>query len=122
MASEKISCILSAALICKISSLDKDKNSIKNCAQFLIEFLSLSREDILQIKAADKMQDIFSDAKKKYRCLVIKFHLFFLVLFIFNFGFWYLVACFCAVYKNTQMPLIKDTVVSFVLGLFITFF
>ena len=94
---------------------------VSSIAQFLIEFLSLSREDILQIKAADKMQDIFSDAKKKYRCLVIKFHLFFLVLFIFNFGFWYLVACFCAVYKNTQMPLIKDTVVSFVLGLFYPF-
>ena len=27
--------------------------------------------------------------------------------------FWYYVACFCAVYKNTQKILIEDTLISF---------
>ena len=29
--------------------------------------------------------------------------------------FWYFIVCFCAVYKNTQMILIKDTLISFAL-------
>ena len=28
-------------------------------------------------------------------------------------AFWYYVGCFCAVYKNTQIHLIKDTLISF---------
>ena len=27
--------------------------------------------------------------------------------------FWYFISCFCAVYKNTQIHLIKDTLISF---------
>ena len=29
------------------------------------------------------------------------------------FGFWYYLAAFCAVYYNTQIPLIKDSFISF---------
>jgi len=35
--------------------------------------------------------------------------------------FWYYLGCFCAVYKNTQFHLIKDTLISFGMG-FITHF
>ena len=31
--------------------------------------------------------------------------------------FWYFISCFCAVYKNTQIILIKDTLVSFALSM-----
>ena len=31
--------------------------------------------------------------------------------------FWYFISCFCAVYKNTQMILIKDTLLSFALSM-----
>jgi hypothetical protein len=29
------------------------------------------------------------------------------------FFFWYFISCFCAVYKNTQIILIEDTLISF---------
>ena len=31
--------------------------------------------------------------------------------------FWYFISCFCAVYKNTQTILIKDTLISFALSM-----
>ena len=31
--------------------------------------------------------------------------------------FWYFIVCFCAVYKNTQMILIKDTLISFAISM-----
>ena len=94
---------------------------VSNVAQILIEFLSLHGEKILQIRTVEKIDGIVVSAKKKYKCIVIKFHLFFLALFSFNFLFWYFISCFCAVYKNTQWALIKDTLVSFILSLFYPF-
>ena len=35
--------------------------------------------------------------------------------------FWYFVSCFCAVYKNTQIILIKDTLISFGLSMIYPF-
>ena len=48
--------------------------------------------------------------KKK---LDIKFLLYFIISFIFLLSFWYYLTLFCAVYKNTQWHLLKDTLVSF---------
>ena len=35
--------------------------------------------------------------------------------------FWYFISCFCAVYKNTQMILINDTLISFALSMLYPF-
>jgi hypothetical protein len=35
--------------------------------------------------------------------------------------FWYFISCFCAVYKNTQLILIKDTLLSFALSMLYPF-
>ena len=45
--------------------------------------------------------------------LKIKFILFYIISFIFLIFFWYYLSCFCAVYKNTQVHLIKNTIISF---------
>ena len=47
----------------------------------------------------------------------IKFVLFFNFNFIFLILFWYYLSIFCAVYKKTQIILIKDTIISFCLSL-----
>ena len=36
---------------------------------------------------------------------------------MFSFFFWYFISCFCAVYKNTQNILIKNTLISFGLSM-----
>ena len=35
--------------------------------------------------------------------------------------FWYFISCFCVVYKNTQIILIKDTLISFGLSMIYPF-
>ena len=35
--------------------------------------------------------------------------------------FWYFISCFCAVYKNTQLILIKNTLISFGLSMIYPF-
>ena len=48
-------------------------------------------------------------------------NLFFIVTFIFSIIFWYYLSCFGAVYKNTQIYLLKDTLLSFGLSLIYPF-
>ena len=56
-------------------------------------------------------------AKKIENCLKIKFIIFFILSFVFMVFFWYFISCFCAVYVNTQIILIKDTIISFSLSM-----
>ena len=53
--------------------------------------------------------------------LKIKFVLFFIISFIFLLLFWYYISIFCVIYKNTQMHLLKDTLLSLGLSLLIPF-
>ena len=58
---------------------------------------------------------------KIIRCITLKilfFYIFTLLVFIFG---WYTVTCFCAVYENTQIAFIKDSLTSFGLGLLYPF-
>ena len=59
--------------------------------------------------------------QKKKKRLIIKFILFFAISFSFLVLFWYYVSCFCAVYINTQLYLIKDTAISFATSLIYPF-
>ena len=52
----------------------------------------------------------------------IKFFFYFLLFFLFLILFWLYLACFCVVYKNTQIHLIKDTLISFSLSLLYSLF
>ena len=51
----------------------------------------------------------------------IKFAIFFILNNILLLFFWYFISCFCAVYNNTQLILIKDTLVSFALSMIYPF-
>jgi hypothetical protein len=87
----------------------------------IIKNLSLSQKNILEIKQAKNIKKNRFVIKDVIKCLKIKFTLFFLLCFLFLIFFWYYLACFCAVYKNTQIHLIKDTVISFSLSLLYPF-
>ena len=56
-------------------------------------------------------------AKSIEKCLRLKFLIFFTLSILFMLFFWYFISCFCAVYKNTQIVLIKDTLISFALSM-----
>ena len=86
---------------------------ISSLINLIVKFLSLSEKNILKIKEENKSVI----PTKIVRLLNIKFILFFIIDFLFLLIFWYYLACFCAVYKNTQIHVIKDTILSFGLDL-----
>ena len=85
----------------------------------LIRFLSLSRDDVINEKKKQKIK--IKNNKKFFRVLIIKYIFFFEISFLFLVFFWFYISCFCFVYRNTQIFLIKDTLFSFGLSLIISF-
>ena len=87
----------------------------------LLKQFSLSEKDILKLKKERTFDELEKKLPNVLKCLVIKFILFFILSFLFLLLFWYYLACFCAVYKNTQYYLIKDTLISFSFSLLYPF-
>ena len=92
---------------------------ISTSYDFLLNLLALSEDDITEFKKIRKKVNLISKAKSLKNKLDIKFLFYFIISLIFLLSFWYYLAMFCAVYKNTQYHLIKDTLISFGLS-FIT--
>ena len=87
----------------------------------LIKNLSLSQDNIIQLKQSKEKYNLEQRNKKLLRILKIKFILFFAFSFIFLIFCWYYIICFCGIYINTQIHLIKDTLLSLIISLFIPF-
>ena len=87
----------------------------------LLRYLALTEKDIYRI--IKLKNNIFSRKKifKILRCIKIKIFFYFLVSFIFICLFWYYISAFCAVYKNTQIFLIKDSMTSLLISLLYPF-
>ena len=79
-------------------------------------YLALSEDNIIELKQDKNLDNLNEQSRHINETLKIKFILFFIVNFIFILLFWYYLGCFCAVYKNTQYHLIKDTLISLGIG------
>ena len=79
----------------------------------LLNFLALSEDDIIGIKQEKEIDTLGKKKEKTSKTLHAKFIIFFILSFLLLILFWYYTSCFCAVYKNTQFHLLKDTLVSF---------
>ena len=95
---------------------------ISTCIKTLLTTFSLTERNILEIKNQKTMKSINDTAQIKFKIITQKIIIFFAVNFIFLVFFWYYLSSFCAVYKNTQIYLIKDTFISFCLSLVYPFF
>ena len=87
----------------------------------ILKQLSLSEKNIIKLKQENDIKKIVNTAKKIKTCILIKTIIYFLLNCIFLIFFWYFISCFCAVYKNTQIILIKDTFFSFGLSMLYPF-
>ena len=92
-------------------------NLICTVINLIVKTLSLSERDILKIKLYKDKASYNRRVFEIRKCLLYKFIFFYLVSFSFLIIFWFYVGTFCAVYKNTQIYLIKDTVISFSLSI-----
>ena len=93
---------------------------ISSFINLVIRTLSLTEKSILEIKHL-KSSEILTQVKNIIKCLKVKLICFFVLSFIFILLFWFYLSCFCAVYRNTQYYLIKDTLMSFAISLLYPF-
>ena len=90
---------------------------ISSFINMIIKYFSLSEKNVIILKNNKEGKNIPLKLQNLIKCLIIKFTLFFIISFIFLGFFWYYLSCFCAVYKNTQIFLLKDTSISFGLSM-----
>ena len=90
-----------------------------------IRNLALSQDIIIELKEENEKMKIIRNIDKKkqklIRTLKIKFILFFSFSFIVLLFLWYYIICFCGIYINTQMHLIKDSLISLITASLIPF-
>ena len=87
----------------------------------IIKILALSQDNIVELKQEKENKDLDIRYNGLIRKLKIKFFLFFIIIFIILSLFWYYITCFCGIYVNSQIHLIKDSVISFTVGLLYPF-
>jgi len=94
---------------------------VSSVINMILKTLSLSEKQILMIKSEKDYLISQMKSNKIKTCLKIKLISFFILSFILMIFFWYFISSFCAVYKNTQIILIEDTLVSFALSMIYPF-
>ena len=90
----------------------------------LLSKLTLTQANIAEIKNTKSERDSLkykTEFNKFKKIIKIKLILFFVINFVLLILFWYYLSSFCAVYKNTQIYLIKDVLISFGLSLIYPF-
>ena len=93
---------------------------ISSGINFIIEYLSLSENDIISIKS--RMNINPKAINKIINDLKIKFCFFFIITLILLLFFCYYISCFCCIYQNTQMHLLKDSLMGLGLSSIMPFF
>ena len=86
-----------------------------------LNFLALSNDAIINFKNINSKIKILEKSKFLKNNLLIKFIFYFIISFLFLLFFWYYISMFCVIYKNTQIHLLKDTLMSFGLSLLFPF-
>ena len=90
---------------------------ISKLFSWLFTKFALSEGNILDFKMDKNKKHLKKREEKLQFLLKIKFIIYFIISSIFLLFFWYYLAMFCAVYKNTQSHLMTDTLLSFALSL-----
>ena len=94
---------------------------ISSIVNIILKLLSLSERNILNLKQEKDLKRANEAYKDIKDCIKTKFIIFFIVSNFLLLFFWYFISCFCAVYTNTQIILIDDTLMSFLLSMLYPF-
>ena len=100
-------------------------STIISCViKLILNQLSLTEKKIVSLKqkAFLNRTEAINETLEVLNKLKKQFIIFFILNIVFHLLFWYYLGCFGAVYKNTQVTLIKDSIISFVSSLIYPFF
>ncbi len=90
---------------------------ISNIIYIIIKYFTLPKIKFYEIRNNNEKEKNIQTKK----CLKIKFTLIFILNFLFLILFWYYISCFGTIYKNTQIYIIKNTLICFALSLLYPF-
>ena len=96
--------------------------AISHILSIIIKFIFLSERNIIQVKKQpnySKANEIIPTVKRN---LTIKYIIFFILGIIILLFFWMLLSSFGAVYQNTQIIIIENTLISFSISFIYPFF
>ena len=79
----------------------------------LLRLLALSNNALIRLKENKNKKDVDKRKNELEKNISIRFIIFFILSFLLLLCFWYYIAMFGAIYRNTQMHLFKDTLISF---------
>ena len=85
---------------------------ISKFIDLFIRKLALSQDNIVKLKQENEKMKIGKKSIRTIKVLKKKFISFFVIVFFILLFFWYYIICFCGIYINTQMHLIKDSAFS----------
>ena len=93
---------------------------ISGLINFAVKKLALSQDAVLEYKSMEKQniknEELIRKEQNLNKKLKIKFGFYFIISNIIICFFWYYLGSFCAIYQNTQIHLITDTLISYGLG------
>ena len=86
-----------------------------------IRKLAFTQDLICQLKQKKERIELNKEYNRLIRIIKIKLIAFFIICFAVLVFFWYYLICFCGIYVNTQMHLLKDSGLSLLIGLLYPF-
>ena len=99
---------------------------ISSLISAILKNLSLSHDKVIKMKEEinkEKNKKVFNISMEKFfSSIKIGFGMFFIITYIILSIFWYYITCFCGIYKNTQVHLIKDSIFCFITSFIYQFF
>ena len=96
-------------------------SAVSQALEIILCFLSLTDKNVYQLKEKKNIRNKKHLIFRILKSIKIKLFGFYVFTFILFASYWYLVSSFCAVYQNTQITFIKDSISSFLLGLLYPF-
>ena len=94
---------------------------ISSLIDVMIKYFALSQKYVIEQNNKKSNENNELKYKKIMNNLYKKFIFFFIFGILLLLFFWYYISCFCAVFKNTQIHLIKDVLIGFGLSLIYPF-
>ena len=94
---------------------------ISQIIEVLLCFLSLTNKHMYEIKSMEQEKRDKETVGNIFKTMSRKIFFYFLITFLLFLAYWYIVAVFCAVYENTQITYIKDSLFSSLLSLIFPF-
>ena len=87
----------------------------------IVKKITLTQNDILEIKHEKNKHNLNARVVISLKHIKIKFICFFSFSILFLVLFWLYLSCFCAVYKNTQLYLIENSLICYLIFLILPF-